>query len=176
MNATSAREFFQEYVDTIYHAGRVEDLGRFYASDIVPHPAVPGMEPGLEGMKVVIQSWLDAFSSLRFVIDGFVFQDDIMAPRITINAVHTGEFMGIQATGRKISLVSHPQYRLENGKIAEFWDMPDMLTMLQQIKVFPVPSLMAWYPTTRLGFAKSKWELMAPMVLGVGLVRQSDRV
>lgn len=176
MDATTARKFFQDYVTTIYEAGRVEELGRFYAEDIVPHPAVPGMDPGLKGMKVVIKSWLEAFSSMRYTIDSFVFQNNIIAPRISVNAVHTGDFMGIPATGRKVTVVSHPHYRLEHGKIAEFWDMPDMLSLLQQLGVFPAPSLTAWYPTTRLGIARNKWELMAPMVVGVGLVREYDRV
>lgn len=176
MDATSARKFYEEYADVIYQQGRVEELGRFYTVDVVPHPDIPGMEPGLKGMKAVIKSWLGSFSSMRFFIDGFVFQNDIIAPRIRIEAVHTGDFMGIPATGRKITVLSHPHYRLEHRKIAEFWDMPDMLSLLQQLGVFPAPSLVAWYPTTRLGVAQSQWESMAPRVAGVGLVRQTDRV
>ncbi|WNG56470.1 ester cyclase [Archangium gephyra] len=176
MDATTARRFFQEYVTTIYEKGRVEELGRFYTRDVVPHPDIPGMEPGLNGMKVVIRSWLDAFSSMRYTIDSLVFQRDIIAPRISVNAVHTGAFMGIPATGRNVTVVSHPHYRLEHGKIAEFWDMPDMLSLLQQLGVFSAPSLAAWYPTTRLGITKNKPELVAPMVAGISLVREYERV
>lgn len=141
MDATTAREFYQDYVDTIYHEGKVEELGRFYAAGIVPHPAIPGVEPGLKGMKVAIASWLQAFTSMRFTIDSFVFQNDIMAPRITISAVHSGDYMGIPATGRQVKIIAHPHYRLEHHKIAEYWDLPDMLTLLQQLGAMPSPSL-----------------------------------
>ncbi|OJT24599.1 hypothetical protein BO221_15770 [Archangium sp. Cb G35] len=134
MDATTARQFYQDYVDTIYHERKVEELGRFFAESLVPHPALPaGLEPGLKGMKVVVASWMQAFTSIRFTIDSFVFQNDIIAPRLTISAVHSGDFMGIQASGQRVNLIVHPHYRIENHKIAEFWDLPDMLTLLQQI-------------------------------------------
>jgi steroid delta-isomerase-like uncharacterized protein len=140
MNAETARKLYQDYIETIYHERRVDQLGRFFAEDIVPHPAPPGMEPGLQGMKSAISSWLEAFSEMRFTVDSFIFQNDIMAPRITITALHTGAYLGIPASGKRVNIIAHPHYRLEHGKIAEYWDLPDSLTLLQQLGVIPTPS------------------------------------
>jgi hypothetical protein len=39
-----------------------------------------------------------------------------------------------------VNFIAHPHYRIEHHKIAEFWDLPDMLTLLQQIGVRPAPN------------------------------------
>ena len=69
----------------------------------------------------------------------FVYDGRIMAPRLRITARHTGTFLGIPATGRRVDITDHPHYRLENGKVAEYWDVPDLLTLMQQLGALPAP-------------------------------------
>jgi len=137
MNAREAREFFEEYLNTIYHQRRIEALDRFLAPDVTLHPPVPGFEPGLPGARAAVEAWLEAFSDLCISIEGFVFADDMIAPRLFLTAIHSGPFMGIPATGRRIHFRGHPHYRLRNGRLVEFWDSPDMLPVLRQLGVLP---------------------------------------
>ncbi|WNG44516.1 ester cyclase [Archangium minus] len=139
MNAKQAREFYLEYITTIYNEGRVDQLERFYAPDVVPHPPVPGAESGLEGFRQGVKGFLEAFSEVRLTLVDFVFEKDIMAPRITMTGIHVGNFMGIPATGRRMEIADHPHYRLRDGKIVEYWDMPDLLTLMIQLGAIPAP-------------------------------------
>jgi predicted ester cyclase len=52
---------------------------------------------------------------------------------------HRGDFMGIPATGRKVSIKYLDIWRLENGKAKENWVQMDMLGMMQQLGVIPAP-------------------------------------
>lgn len=137
MDAREAREFFEEYLNTIYNQRRIEALDRFLAPDITLHPPVPGFGPGLEGARVAVEAWLEAFSDMRISIEGFVYADDMIAPRLFLAAIHSGPFMGIPATGRRIHFRGHPHYRLRDGRFIEFWDSPDMLPVLRQLGVLP---------------------------------------
>ncbi|MFF9392746.1 ester cyclase [Streptomyces griseoluteus] len=48
--------------------------------------------------------------------------DDRARARWTWNATHTGDFLGIAPTGRRVSMTGLTLFRLgENGKIAESW-------------------------------------------------------
>jgi predicted ester cyclase len=48
-----------------------------------------------------------------------------------------GEVNGIPATGNKIRVDAITIHRLDDGKIAETWDVWDTLGFLQQIGVVP---------------------------------------
>lgn len=138
MNTQKARELYLDYLNTIFHQRRVEEVGRFYTDDVVAHPAFPG-SPGLPALKAAVQMWLDAFSDMHVTLDGLLYDDGFVAARITITAVHTGPFLGVPATGRRIEVIDQPHYRLRDGKFAELWDAPDLLTMLRQIGAISLP-------------------------------------
>ena len=56
-----------------------------------------------------------------------------MAVRLQFRGTHSGEFLGIPATGRSITYVSHEFYRIAGGLIAEEWICSDMATLLGQL-------------------------------------------
>lgn len=139
MNAGRIREFYLEYIDTIYHQRRFDELGRFFSADVVPNPPLPGLPPGLPGVKAMIEAWTSSFSELQITVEDLVLDGDKLAVRNTVRAVHSGSFFGIPATGRWIEFSDHPHYRLRDGKVAEYWDVADMLTMFVQIGVIKHP-------------------------------------
>lgn len=47
---------------------------------------------------------------------------------------HTGEFMGIPATNRRIMLNTIDIYAIENEKVVEVWHVEDLLGLLGQMK------------------------------------------
>lgn len=48
-----------------------------------------------------------------------------------------GEFMGIPATGKKVTMTGMSIVRYAGGKIEEGWDAYDALGMMQQLGVIP---------------------------------------
>jgi predicted ester cyclase len=139
VNSKQAQEFYQEYLNTIYVERKVEQLGRFFAPEVVAHPVPPGREPGLPGVRAAVQGWVDAFADLRFTVDSFVYDNGIMAPRLTISGTHVQTFLGIPPTGKRFQIIDHPHYQLRDGKVVELWDVPDLVTLLLQLGVNPFP-------------------------------------
>ena len=49
---------------------------------------------------------------------------------------HLGPFHGLKATGRRITVCGINIYRVENGKVAEEFELMDSLGMMRQLGVF----------------------------------------
>jgi len=53
---------------------------------------------------------------------------------------HTGELMGVPATGARIAVDAITIFRIAAGKIAEEWTVWDALGPLQQVGAVPAPA------------------------------------
>jgi predicted ester cyclase len=78
-----------------------------------------------------------SFSSIEHVLDNVLAEDDRVAFLMTLQATHTGDFMGISTTGRRISVPAIGIMRIADGQIAELWGAPDVASLMQQLNVAP---------------------------------------
>jgi predicted ester cyclase len=68
-----------------------------------------------------------------------VAEGDRVVKRFTLRGTHTGDFNGIPPTGKQITFEGIDILQLADGKISEIWIAYDMLGVLQQLGVIPVP-------------------------------------
>ena len=61
-----------------------------------------------------------------------------MAFRGRYQGTHNGDFMGVPASGRRISVVGVGVFRVAEGRVAEFWVSPDRMSLPQQMGALPV--------------------------------------
>lgn len=59
--------------------------------------------------------------------------------RYRFRGTHQGELMGIPGTGKQVTLAGVAIYRLANGRIVEFWNFLDNLSLMQQLGAVPTP-------------------------------------
>jgi steroid delta-isomerase-like uncharacterized protein len=74
-----------------------------------------------------------AFPDLHAEIEDIFASGDRVAVRVRMRGTHQAEYLGIPATGRPVSYVSHEFYRIDDGLIAEEWICSDMASLLRQI-------------------------------------------
>jgi steroid delta-isomerase-like uncharacterized protein len=74
-----------------------------------------------------------AFPDFHAEIEDIFASGDRVAVRLRMRGTHEGDYLGIPATGRTVSYVSHEFYRIENGLIAEEWICSDTATLFGQI-------------------------------------------
>jgi predicted ester cyclase len=87
-----------------------------------------------------IHMYYAAFSDFSQTIDELVAEGDRVAARVTSEATHTGDFMGVPPTGKRISYVNIGIARIEDGQIAEWWASPDQLGLMRQLGLVPDPA------------------------------------
>src|SRR4029079_13927977 len=82
-----------------------------YRSEIVGFSAMTAAEHGQFG-----KGWYAGFPDVKHVIDEARPTDIGIAVRFTANGTHTGDFMGIPPTNRKISVPAYVFLTVEDGK------------------------------------------------------------
>lgn len=72
-------------------------------------------------------------------IDDVVAKGDRVAVRLRVMGTHTGEFIGVPASGQDVEVEGSAFFRIEGDRIAEFWGLMDQLGLMQQIGALPAP-------------------------------------
>ncbi len=91
-----------------------------------------------EGFKQVCREVRESFPDMEQTTDDLIAGDDKVVARFTIRGTHTGgPFIGIPATGKKVTLRGIDVWRVRDGKLTEQWLQGDFLGTLQQIGVIP---------------------------------------
>jgi len=133
-NKTIVRRIFDEIVNK----GNLGVADELLAADYVNHD-FPAPAPGAEGFKLVTTMFRSAFPDIVVTLEDEFAEGDKVVTRGVFAGTHTGEFMGIPATGRKVTIKYLDIWRLENGKAKENWVQMDLLGLMQQLGVIPAP-------------------------------------
>ena len=124
----------------LINAGDIDGFGRQLADDFVERDEIPGIPPTKDGVVQYFRIMLAAFPDMRMdVQDSFASGDKAVA-RLRVSGTHQGEFMGIPATGKPVSvnLIDITRFG-DDGLAREHWGVADMLGMLQQLGAIPAP-------------------------------------
>jgi steroid delta-isomerase-like uncharacterized protein len=113
---------------------------RIIHPDFVDHTNPPGMQHGLNGHKAIVRLFRAAFPDQWWQIEDLIAEGDKVVARTTMRGTHRGDFFGVSATGRAVTLSGVHVMRVADGKIAEHWGSNDDLGLLRQIGALPEPS------------------------------------
>ncbi|MBO0807335.1 MAG: ester cyclase [Actinobacteria bacterium] len=117
-----------------FNAGNADECLALASPDLIMNLAeLPEPSQGAEAWRQGFEMMRHAFPDLQARIEDIVAAGDKVAVRLRFRGTHTGEFLGIPATGRAIEYVSHEFYRVTGGLIAEEWICSDMATLLRQL-------------------------------------------
>jgi steroid delta-isomerase-like uncharacterized protein len=131
-NSQVMRRAFEE----IMRRGNVEAIDELFASDFAGHDTAGGTF-GRDEFREGVRAMLAAFSDRGVVIADQVAVGDKVATRWQATGVHSGDFNGIPATGRQVSLTGISINRVAGGKIIESWEVTDDAGLLRQLGVLP---------------------------------------
>ena len=108
-----------------------------YAEDYIYHG--PGGQElrGRDGIRGLWTVFLAGFPDLTSSVDDMISQGDKLVLRWTIQGTHTGEFLGVPASNRKMTLPMTEIFRIANGQLAEAWDQYDRTHLMEQIGAVP---------------------------------------
>jgi steroid delta-isomerase-like uncharacterized protein len=132
-NKAIARRFHE-----LFDKGDMAGMEALLAPNCIAYqPGVPPLDR--ESFKQMGQLFVSAFGDSKQVIEDQIAEGDKVVSRGTWSAVHTGDFNGIPATGKRFQIPIVTVDRIVDGKIMEHWGQPDSLGLLQQLGVIPTP-------------------------------------
>ncbi len=107
----------------------------FVDPGFIDHNPIPGQKPGIPGLKDAYRIFSDAFPDVWFTFSDLVAEGDTVVGRGVIEGTHSGNFMGIPATNKKIYWTGTRVFKAKNGKVTEGWINFDMMALMQQMGV-----------------------------------------
>ncbi len=136
-NVQLMRRWFQE----VWNERRIETVHQLFSADGIAH-GQEGAEAEIHGPKefeAFVRKIHGAFSDMHLTVEDVFATDDKGVLRWSAVMKHTGDALGIPASGRTVRLRGVTMVRFANGKIVEGWDNWDQLGMLQQIGALNTP-------------------------------------
>ena len=138
---------FRERVELARQSWNNGDLAGYlsiYDEDIKLHGYSPEPMTKLAATTFYLQIWASLHDVGRpnplLMFHDAMVEGDLYSCRFTLSGVHTGNFMGVPATGRRFVLPGITIIRHANNRAIERWSCADMLGLLVQLGAIPLPT------------------------------------
>ena len=131
MSLEENKQVVRRFVEA-YNTGNVDLLDEILAPDYFDHTN----QVDAEGLKQLIKMAFAAFPAYHETIEDIIAEGDKVWILVKTNTgKHTGEFMGVAPTGKKLTTLAVDILRVVNGKIVEYRDVVDRLDFLNQLGI-----------------------------------------
>ena len=148
MSLQRNKDTFRRYVEEVWKDEKLDIADEVFAETYLSHQSDgTALERGPEDVKKFVEESRSAFSDIEDIVEDMIGKGNRVVTHWTLRATHTGEFRGIPATGKRITITGIGNFRLsEGGKVVESCDSLDQLGMLRQVGVsaLQVVSNSAW--------------------------------
>ena len=106
-----------------------------FTKDVVMH--VNPDRIGIDSARAYYVNYLTGFSDITFTIKDVFGMGNKLVKHWNFKGIHSGVFLGIPPTNKKVDIDGVTLVRMENGKIAEERDFLDNLEFMQQLGLIP---------------------------------------
>jgi steroid delta-isomerase-like uncharacterized protein len=119
------KEFYRHYIEDTWNKRNPAAVDRYLAPDYIEHNT--NLAPGLEGRKKFMATVLAAFSDYHAEIQDVVAEGDRVSAWVVWTGTNDGPYEGRPPTHNKLRFTTADFFRIADGKIAEHWDVVNVL-------------------------------------------------
>lgn len=131
----SQKQTNKDLVMTFFQLIENNDFGREFDRIVAENynDHLEGQACGRENLKKYLTSIKTAFPDLRWPVRTMIAEQDLVMVYNSIEATHKGCFGPFKGTGNKVNVMAFQLYRIENGQLAEHWELADFIKMQLQL-------------------------------------------
>lgn len=126
-NQSLARRFFAEQ-DRLRGGPAAELCAPGYTAHLASNPPLDFI-----GHQAFASAFYAGFPDLRHNVEMAIAGTDRAAVRFMLIGTHTGDFMGMEPTGRSIAVTATAIMHITDGRVAELWGEFDQLGLMRQL-------------------------------------------
>ncbi len=130
MSIEENKKLVQKFVEA-YNKRNLDAFNDLLAPDYFDHTN----QVGVEGLKQLMNMAFKAFPDFHETIEEIIAEGDKVWARIIFEGTHTGEWMGLAPTGKKIKTEMVDIFRIVNGKLVEYRDVNSNLDFLTKLGI-----------------------------------------
>ena len=131
---TAAQQLADIYV-TMLNAHDPDLVDQLVAEDYINHN--PFVADGREANRQFWTGFFTALPDLSATMEDLVISGDRVVGRFAYRGTHTGELMGISASGNAVEMRSIDIWRVQDGMFVEHWDELNLMQLFQQMGALP---------------------------------------
>lgn len=127
------KQLLADFADAVFVKKDFTKLPQFMQQTYIQHnPLVP---QGLSGFQHFFADWFKAVPDWHYELEKLVAEGDTVWAYGVYSGTQQGEWLGIPATGKHYRIYAVDIFRIENGKLAEHWDVLDTYGLFKQLGV-----------------------------------------
>jgi steroid delta-isomerase-like uncharacterized protein len=119
------KELYRHYIEELWNKKNPEAVDRYVAHDYIEHNT--NLPPGFDGRKRFVATVLTAFPDYHAEILEVVAEGDRVVARVEFTGTNDGPYEGRPPTHNKLRFSTADFFRIADGKIAEHWDVVNVL-------------------------------------------------
>ena len=124
--------------DEVWNNRKLSALDELLSPSHALHgPNFSGSSIGPEAYKLQVAQFVRAFPDLRWEIEETISENDKVAVVWTFTGTHKGEYRGVAATNKKVSVDGITIHHIIDGKIMDSYANWDTWGMMKQFGVVP---------------------------------------
>jgi len=118
----------------VWNEANLDAIDELFSHDFVLHFLPDGTETrGIEGLREHVREHRAAFPDWSEHIERMIAEGDLVVIHYVSSGTNEGRWQGEAPTGRKIRINEVSIFRIEEGRIAEQWLLPDISGMQRQL-------------------------------------------
>lgn len=127
------KQLLADFANAVFVKKDFTKLPQFMQQTYIQHnPLVP---QGLSGFQHFFADWFKAVPDWHYELEKLVDEGDTVWAYGVYSGTQQGEWLGIPATGKHYRIYAVDIFRIENGKLAEHWDVLDTYGLFKQLGV-----------------------------------------
>ncbi len=127
-------QIIKDYQHALWDVKDITAIDRTFSEDALIHSAI-GQDTarGTDKMKFFIGQWHVGFPNSKVYWEDYICDADKVVCRWRAEGKHQGEFLGHAPSNKTINYSGVTIYKLNNGKVDEYWAYMDMSGILKQL-------------------------------------------
>ena len=123
------------WIEEGWNKNRNKELAaQVFSKDWVTATPLPDQPKGVEGAMYWVEEYRKVFSDYHFEITHIVADTSFVTYRYEVSATHSGTFLGIEPTNKRVKYSGIAILKIENNRIAKTWNEFDLAGLKMQLE------------------------------------------
>lgn len=137
--AAGHKLLFGRLYHSVWNDRKLEYIEQVFAkTHALSAPTMSGRSVGPAVYRRHVERFLSAFPDLKFTVNDTISEKDKLVVEWTMTGTHQGDFLGVPATNKKVSITGITINQIADGKIIESTVAWDGLSLLRQLGIEPL--------------------------------------
>jgi len=120
-----------KFAEEVFVSKNLSGLDKYMLTNYIQHNPLVGQ--GMVGFHEFFKDWFANVPDFNYSLKNIIADEDHVWVYGTYSGTHEGNWLGIPATNLKYSIDAVDIFRIEQGKLAEHWDVIDVYTLFKQL-------------------------------------------